>query len=170
MRPPLRITDLVLIPLPDDGPPCLAGLAAPDRHDRVWLFEADRLVARLDDEPWTVTVDRVECDSTGAPRRRWRRSLRAALLEARFETLTDGQIAGRWACDALGADEVSPDVVRAVVARRFGERVAIFNMNDRAANLSAKADGFCVIPSRTFDRAAWANVRAATGIRTAGAR
>lgn len=97
------------------------------------------------------------------------RAVRALVLEAVADTLDTKAAAEKWVTDALTAPDVSGEAVRAVVAKRFGEKAAIFDPSDREANSSLVASGYNVVHGGSLPAAAWENVRAAGALRPSGA-
>jgi len=89
------------------------------------------------------------------------RDVRAIALNTMAHTLDGEEAAGAWVNEALEDDLVEPSAVSTVMTARFGEKRVTFDMSDPEANRSALASGYTVIPSNTFSRAAWDNVRGA---------
>jgi len=89
------------------------------------------------------------------------RDVRAIVLNAMAHTLDGEEAAEPWVGEALEDDLVEPSAVSTVMTARFGAKRVTFDMSDPEANRSALAAGYTVIPSNTFSRSAWNNVRGA---------
>lgn len=89
------------------------------------------------------------------------RDVRAIALNTMAHTLDGEEAAEPWVGEALEDDLIEPSAVSTVMTARFGENRVTFDMSDLEANRSALAAGYTVIPSNTFSRAAWDNVRGA---------
>src|SRR5690606_1319202 len=68
----------------------------------------------------------------------------------------------------LSSKECGPDAVRRVINTRFGDKVVVYDPSDPEANHRAVAEGYHVVHGRTFDAAAWNNIREANAILPAG--
>lgn len=87
------------------------------------------------------------------------RAVQAALLNNVAPDLTPEQAAAPWAQEAAGDARATPEAVKTVVAKRFGERAVVAVPGDPMANASAAAAGFTVIAGGALSADAWANVR-----------
>lgn len=87
------------------------------------------------------------------------RAVQAALLNHVHDQLTPEAAASPWAQEAAGDARATPEAVKAVVVKRFGERAVVATPGDPIANATAEASGFTVIPGGALSADAWANVR-----------
>ncbi len=89
------------------------------------------------------------------------RAVQAALLNNVHENLTADDAAKPWAQEAAGDARATPEAVKAVIVKRFGERAVIANPADPMANTSAAAAGYTVVSGGSLSGDVWANVRKA---------
>lgn len=87
------------------------------------------------------------------------KAVQAALLNHVHQKLSPEEAAAPWAQEALGDARTTPEAVRAIVTKRFGERAVVATPNDPMANAAAEAAGFTVVPGGALGADAWANVR-----------
>lgn len=87
------------------------------------------------------------------------RAVNAAVLNHLHEHLSPEAAAAPWAQEAAGDARATPEAVKAVLVKRFGERAVIATPGDPTANAMAEAAGFTVIPGGAMSGDAWANVR-----------
>lgn len=87
------------------------------------------------------------------------KALNAAVLNSVHDQMTDEQASATWAQEAMGDARATPEAVRAVFTRRFGERAVVATPNDPMANAQASASGYNVVPGGSLSGDAWANVR-----------
>jgi hypothetical protein len=89
------------------------------------------------------------------------RAVQAALLNNVHEHMTDEDAAKPWAQEAAGDARATPEAVKAVITKRFGERAVVANPSDPLANANAAANGYTVISGGALSSDVWANVRKA---------
>lgn len=87
------------------------------------------------------------------------RAVNAALLNNLHEHLTPEAAAAPWAQEAAGDSRATPEAVKAVIAKRFGDRAVVATPGDPMANAQAEAAGYTVIPGGALSGDVWANVR-----------
>lgn len=87
------------------------------------------------------------------------KAINAALLNNIHAMLTAEEVSEPWAQEAAGDARATPDAVKDVLVKRFGERAVIATPGDPMANANAAASGFNVIPGGALSGNAWANVR-----------
>lgn len=87
------------------------------------------------------------------------RAVNAALLNNLHEHLTPEDAAAPWAQEAAGDARATPEAVKAVISKRFGDRAVIATPGDPLANAQAEAAGYTVIPGGALSGDTWANVR-----------
>lgn len=87
------------------------------------------------------------------------RALQAALLNHVHDHMTEKQAADPWAQEAAGDSRATPEAVKAVVTKRFGEHAVVSTPGDPMANAAAEAAGFTVVPGGALSADAWANIR-----------
>lgn len=96
------------------------------------------------------------------------RDVRAAVLNATHELLTQETASERWVDNAMEDEEVTHDAVESVVTARYGEKVVGQDPSDREAEKIAVSQGYTVIPAGAFSKGAWASVKAAEAVKPAG--
>lgn len=87
------------------------------------------------------------------------RAVQTALLNNVVADLSPDQAASPWAQEAAGDARATPEAVKVIIAKRFGERAVVAVPGDPMANASAEAAGFTVIPGGSLSADVWANVR-----------
>lgn len=87
------------------------------------------------------------------------RAVNAALLNNLHEQLSAEAAAAPWAQEAAGDARATPQAVKSIIDKRFGERAVIATPGDVIANAQAEAAGFTVIPGGALSADVWANVR-----------
>lgn len=87
------------------------------------------------------------------------KTIQAALLNHVHDLLSPEEAAQPWAQEAAGDARATPEAVKAVIVKRFGDRAVIATVGDPMANAQAEANGFTVIPGGALSGAAWANVK-----------
>lgn len=87
------------------------------------------------------------------------RAIQAALLNHVHQELTPEEAAKPWVQEAAGDARATPEAVKAMVVKRFGDRAVVANPGDPLANANAAASGYTVIPGGALSADAWANVR-----------
>lgn len=100
--------------------------------------------------------------------RSYLRELRTYVLNNTSDLLTAEEATSEWVLQALSSKECGPEAVRRVINTRFGEKVVVYDPSDPEANHRAVAEGYHVVHGRTFDAAAWNNIREANAIPPAG--
>ena len=96
------------------------------------------------------------------------RKLRAEVLNATHEHLTQDDASETWVTDALGHPDVQGDAVVAALDKRFGEKRAIWDPSDLEANNNLTGQGYHVIAGGTFGKDVWANIKASGAMQRAG--
>lgn len=94
------------------------------------------------------------------------RRVRVAILNQCAELLEKDDTQESWVVEAMGDDQTSDDVVAKVIAKRFGERVAVYDPNDPEAAKQAAAAGFTVLHGRSLPREAFSRAKAAGVLKT----
>jgi hypothetical protein len=87
------------------------------------------------------------------------RAIQAALLNNIHEHLTPEAAVSPWAQEAAGDARATPEAVKAIRVKRFGDRVVVATPGDPLANAQAEAAGYTVLPSGAMSADAWANIR-----------
>lgn len=96
------------------------------------------------------------------------RTLRAAVLNQIHSTIKDDAATEVWIDDALTDSAVSPEAVKAIVVARFGENAVTASVQDQEANKRALDSGATLITGSAFSKDAWANIRSADFLKSAG--
>lgn len=96
------------------------------------------------------------------------RDVRALVLNAMAAHLTAEDASATWVSEAIEDELVDGDAVNAVLDRRFGAQRVVVDPSDLEANRIALSEGYTVIPSNTFSRDGWKNVRRFEAVLPAG--
>jgi hypothetical protein len=94
------------------------------------------------------------------------RRVRSLVLDQMFGRLKGEEVTQRWVQGALA--DARPEAVDHVLTQQFGDKRVVYDPSDPEANARAVMEGYTVIPSRTFGKEAWANIRAAGAAQPAG--
>jgi hypothetical protein len=89
----------------------------------------------------------------------YKRDLRVAVLNEMAKKLDAEEAAKPWVQDAISDERVDGDAVHTVIDLQFGDKHVTRDPSDLEANNRAVAQGYSVIPSTAFSRAAWENIR-----------
>jgi hypothetical protein len=96
------------------------------------------------------------------------RAINAALLNNLHEQLTPESAAAPWAQEAAGDARATPEAVKSVIEKRFGDRAVVATPGDPMANAQAEAAGYTVIPGGSLSGDVWSNVRKHNLLTSAG--
>lgn len=88
---------------------------------------------------------------------RFLKVVRTEVLDHTFHLLTKEQCNNKAVTEAL--EDAKPEAVAVVMTQKFGEKRAIYDPSDPEANNRLMAEGYTIIPSNTFDRDVWCNVK-----------
>lgn len=142
----------------------------PREFERGHIYEMGIPVVETDDQ-WHYDVQQrvpVNWERDNVPPA-YLRTLRVEVLNAMHDRMPSGHTTtAPWVTDALNDVRCSPEAVRAVVTKRFGEKVVINDPSDPEGTKIAMSQGYEVIPGGAFSKAAWDNVRAAKAALPAG--
>jgi hypothetical protein len=87
------------------------------------------------------------------------RRLRALVLNMTNQTLTEQDAASSWVTDATTDKALKSCTLKAVLERRFGERVASYDPSDKEANHKLVAEGYQIIHGGSLPGATWAAIK-----------
>lgn len=87
------------------------------------------------------------------------RAVNAAVLNNMHSELSAEAAAQPWAQEAAGDARATPQAIKSVITKRFGERAVVATVGDPVANAQAEAAGFTVIPGGALSGDIWANIR-----------
>lgn len=62
-------------------------------------------------------------------------------------------------CIKEALENASPEALDTILTKQFGEKRAIFDPSDMEANNRLMAEGYTIIPARTFDKATWGRIK-----------
>jgi hypothetical protein len=137
--------------------------------ERATLYEMGIPVVDLGDDPFHVDVRQkvpLTMERDGVPPS-FLRDVRGAVLDGAHFLITREAAAGKWTQDAIEASE-NKDAVKAIVARRFGDKVVIADPSDPEGTKIAASRDFVVIPGGAFTGDAWEKIREARAALPAG--
>jgi hypothetical protein len=89
----------------------------------------------------------------------YHQAVRVALLNAMHDYLSPSDVASPAVQAAVEDKRASRAAVVGVLAKQYGEKRAIFDPSDLEANNRLASEGYAIIPSRAFSKAAWENIR-----------
>lgn len=87
------------------------------------------------------------------------RRIRAEVLNHTVAKLSEDDMAEKWVDNALEDDSVEDLAVEETLTKRHGENRAIYDPSDREANLNLAAQGYTVIPGRSYSKRAWGRIK-----------
>lgn len=96
------------------------------------------------------------------------KTVRAHVLNETHDILTEDEAQEIWVNNALEHDDIEEEAVDSTLTKRFGEKRVVYDPSDREANNRAMAQGYTVIPARSFSREAWGNIRSSGAALPAG--
>ena len=138
-------------------------------HEKPMLYEMGIPVVELGDDPFHIDVRQkvpLSMERDGVPPA-FLRDVRAAVLDHAFDLFSQKAATGRWSQDAIEASE-NPEAVKALVRKRFGDKVVISDPSDREGTQLAASRGYTVIPGGAFTGDAWDKIREARAALPAG--
>lgn len=142
----------------------------PESRSKAWVYELGIPVVELDDEPYDLNVlQKVpltkERDATTSG---FLSALRAAVLNARVETLTTEQASAKWV--TVGAEHWAADAKTVVktLDKRFGEKRVSADPSDQEATMKAASAGYTVVHGGSMSSTLWQRARDAGAIQAAG--
>lgn len=96
------------------------------------------------------------------------RKLRVEVFNALHDRLTEDDSQESWVTDAMSHKDVTNEAVTSGLTKRFGEKRAIFDPNDKEANQTLTAKGYTVVSGRSLPKAVWSNVRRSGAMEPSG--
>lgn len=87
------------------------------------------------------------------------RRLRSLVVNSMAEVFTETQASEQAVTQGLA--EAGTAAIHAVLAKRYGEKRAVYDPSDREANNRLVGEGYTVIPPATFDKETWSAIREA---------
>lgn len=140
-----------------------------EANDTGWLYEMGIPVVETGD---TYSVDigqkvplNMDRDNVTAA---YLRQVRAAVLNATADYLTEDVAQESWVTNALEDDSIADEAVEATVVQRFGEKAAIWDPSDREANMTLTGRGYNVVSGGSLPKKAWEAVKRAEALKPAG--
>lgn len=94
--------------------------------------------------------------------------VRALAVSELHERLTENDAKSVWVTQALTSEEITGDATRAIVTKRFGQNVVVYDPSDRESNHKAAAHDYNIVHGGALPAEAWENVRKAGAIKPAG--
>lgn len=96
------------------------------------------------------------------------KKLRAQVFNATAHLLTEDDSQESWVTDAMGHKDAADEAVVIGMEKRFGEKRAVYDPNDREANQTLTAKGYTVVSGRSLPKDVWANVRRSGALQASG--
>lgn len=137
--------------------------------EEAWLYELGIPVVATGDK-WHVDIgQKVELNMNrdNVPPA-YLRALRARVLEAATDLLTEDDGGTEWVTAAMFDKDISREAVEAALTARFGEMRVAYDPSDPEANKIAMAQGYTVVTSRALPKEVWKAARAFEAILPAG--
>lgn len=124
-----------------------------------WLFELGVPVVELPEDRWSVNVEQkvplnAERDNVTPS---YLAKLRTAVLDNAFDLLSADDAAEPWVEQAI--EEAQPAAVQAAIAKRFGEKRAVYDPSDPEASARLVSQGYTILHGRSLSSGAWAAVK-----------
>ena len=94
--------------------------------------------------------------------------LRSFVLTEMRDHIDATQAASTWATNALESYRTAPEVMKTVIAKRFGEKAVIYDPSDPEANKKAASEGYTVVHGGSLSGPAWERVKAHSVLLPAG--
>lgn len=133
-----------------------------------WLFELGVPVVELPEDRWSVNVEQkvplnAERDNVTPS---YLAKLRTAVLDNAFDLLSPDDAAEPWVEQAI--EEAQPAAVQAAIAKRFGEKRAVYDPSDPEASARLVSQGYTILHGRSLSSGAWSAVKRAEAALPAG--
>jgi hypothetical protein len=94
------------------------------------------------------------------------RDLRAEVMNAVAEHLTEEDAAEPWAREATDSDRIERDAFEVVLEKRYGDKVVSRSVDDEEANNAAVAKGYTILSGGSMTRGEWDNAKRFDSIRS----
>lgn len=94
------------------------------------------------------------------------RNVRTAVVESLYDKLNDEDVTKGWVQGTLA--HLEPEAVRAVIKKRFGDKVVIADPSDPEGTKLAASQGYTVVHGAAFDKDTWNSIRTAGAMQPAG--
>lgn len=146
-------------------------LYEPLAGEKASIYEMGIPVVETGDR-WHVDVQQkvpLTVDRTNVPPS-FLRHVRALALNEAGTLLSEEESTESWVTQGLTDKSVSAAAVKAVVEKRYGDKVVSYDPSDREANNRATAKGYRVLHGGSLPKAAWENVRQAEAVSSAGSK
>ena len=96
------------------------------------------------------------------------RTLRVFALNELHKNITPEDSNHTWVRDALSDERITPEAVKTVITKRFGEKVVIFDPSDQEANSLAFSKGYTVVKGNQLSHNEWSNIKRDNVMKPAG--
>jgi hypothetical protein len=113
------------------------------------------------DDPWIIDIRQkvpLNADRDNVTPA-YHRAVRVIVVNALAKKLTPEQVTTAAVRDALEDERISPEAVTSILDKQFGKDRVVFDPSDPEATARAAAEGYTVIPGRTFSTTQWENIR-----------
>lgn len=94
--------------------------------------------------------------------------LRPAVLNVMVEELTEEDATEDWVSEALAHGDCSDEAAKAVITKRFGDKVVSYDPTDPEAGRTAVAKGYTLLHGGQLSKDAWATVRRSGAVASSG--
>lgn len=96
------------------------------------------------------------------------RHLRTLVTNEMYQRITTEDANSTWVKEALSDERILPEAVTAIIEKRFGDKVVVYDPSDQEANNKAVSEGYTVVHGRSLSKDEWTNVRRVGAILPAG--
>jgi hypothetical protein len=137
--------------------------------EQAMLYEMGIPVVELGDDPFHVDVRQkipLTMERDGVPPG-YLRDIRGVVLDGAHDLISAAGMVGKWTQDAI-EESSNKEAVRAVITKRYGEKVVISDPSDQEGTKIAHSRGYTVIPGGSFTGDAWDKIKDAAAALPAG--
>jgi len=96
------------------------------------------------------------------------REIRAQVLNLMHERITPEDANATWVREASSSEKCSPEAIKTVVVKRFGEKATIADPSDHEATNALAYKGYTIVSGNMLNKTEWENVRKAEALKPAG--
>jgi hypothetical protein len=125
-------------------------LFTPHPGQTTWIYEMGIPIVELEDDAWHIDIQQkvpLSRDRDNVPPS-YLRKVRAAVLNAKYDELTQSETESNWVVQAAGAPEAKDEAIKGVLTTRFeGKEIVLDDRKDPGAKHEATSKGAVVLTS-----------------------
>jgi hypothetical protein len=132
-----------------------------------WLFEMGLPVCEIESK-YSFDVQQkvpLSIDRDTVPQS-FLEKLFAEALNVLYDDIKSDESSESWIRIGAGSDRIKPETTKAIITKRFGDKVVIATPNQPLSNNDALANGYKVVHGKEFSKKEWENVRKEGGMET----